>query len=494
MSARAVSVLLAACFAAASAAVTAAAGPQVERRSAPHLEAHDLSLDGELVSAASAGDELWLLVAPPDAPDAPRTLLLWNRTRPAALELRASALDGWIKTLAIAEVADGERELWVGGLARLASLGPLATAGAEPPRTLLDDADFDLRSLARGRLRAGPERSFVVAQAGRWRRFDASAGGVTRAGSGRLPLEVEVDRGGLRLSSPPGERVAFAGSGGRADRLLIGPEARGRARLRTLIVPLETASDPAQESAPVEVWAQLPAPEEVEQHAFVELDGATFLVVRSQGSEALNIFEEQRLRVLPLVADRTRAGAAPTFAATLDSKRWHEIEFATGDPNRDGRSDLLVARPEGMRGKDLVLEAYLGLGGGRFERRPRRIDIEGPFELFRYRDDLDGDALPDLLTLRERTLELRRGVARSGPVERKPFATLELRSAARATTSVSVGVGGDGARAKSERAGSVELLGLLSRTGLSPANLPPAILLTSVDDDGRERLLVVAAR
>jgi hypothetical protein len=299
--------------------------------------------------------------------------------------------------------------------------------------------------------------------------------------NGETRLKVEIDGGGLRQSSPPATRIVATGGG---DRLLVGPEARGRTRLRTLVVALDGDAD----GAPVEIWSRLPGPETVEQHAFVELDGRAWLVVRTQGSEELNLFEEQRLRVLPLAEDRTRTGAAATFAIELDSKRWHELELAAADQNLDGTSDLLVARPEGIRGEDLVVEAFAGQGSGRFDRRARRTDLDGPFEAFRFAEDVDGDALVDLVTLRERTIELRRGRSHGDPVERTPFARVELAAAPQGVTEVTVALGAESSASGRRRSG-VEILGCLPRPGATPA-----LLLALAGEDGSERIAIVVAR
>jgi hypothetical protein len=456
---------------------TAGAAPTVERRSSAGSDVSILALDGVLVAVAGDAGALWLLVAPPGEPDAERRLLAWSAAAPGEVEARPTELPGWTKTLVLHDLGSGV-ELLAGGLGEIATLGAADDAGKLPLRSLLRDPDFDLRSMDRRPLRVGVAAELVAASAGRWRLWRGEAGALRLSSERRLPLDVRAERGGLRLSSPPG---ALLGTGIDVPVALFGPEAQGSTRVRTLRFALVG-------DAPVEeCWSRLPGAEIVEQGSFLAVDGAPFLGVRTQGGDEVNLLEKQRLRVLPLVPDRTRAGRPATFALELDTRRWHDLELAAADQDGDGKDDLLVARPEGFRGEDLVVEVYAGSGGGRFAPRARRDDFDGPFADFSFAEDLDGDGRVDLAFVRDGWLELRRGAARGGPVEREPWMRVELAPAGAARTTVTIGVGGEGGSATSERAGEIEILGVLPLgDGRS------ALLATLADETGRQRLAVVS--
>ncbi|MDQ1347940.1 MAG: repeat-containing protein, partial [Acidobacteriota bacterium] len=310
--------------------------------------------------------ELLLLVRPPKRADGPRRLLRLRLAPEPRLDLLAEGLEGWIDALAAIELDAGRGpELVAGGPGRLATLGSLSPLAAPVAgRPLLVADGFDLRTLQPGPVRRGVDRRFAVVAPGRLR-FWEPPGAWAREMA--LPLAVVRSSAGLRLSSPPVARV----TAGSRELYLAGPEAVGSTRLRSFLLDAAEAGGP-----PVEVWASLPGPEKVDQSWPFEIDGVPVLVVRTQAGDELNLFERQRLRVLTLSADRTRTGALPTLAVELDSKRWHETAIALGDVDGDGHDDLLAAFPEGLSGTDLVVQWWRGSGGGRFENRPHRSDLQ----------------------------------------------------------------------------------------------------------------------
>jgi len=399
-------------------------------------------LDGTIVAAGSVEGTLWLLVRPPGEPDGVRRLLRIGLGAAPTIEDRG-AVPGWSKSLHAVDLGSGP-ELLVGGLGRVATLGSLRSAGGSI-RILVEDPDVDLRSAEPGTLRSGVRSSVVAAGVGRLRRFVGDGDGLVERGAWALPVSVRAEHGGLRLASPPAQLVERPD----AEALVaIGPEAQGRTRLRSLVV------DPGVEE-PLVAWSDLRSPEEVEQHRFVLVDGRPFLIVRTQSSDRLNLFERLRLRVLPLAADRTRSGFGTSFAAELDSKRWHDPELSSFDVDGDHRDDLVVLRPEGFRGKDLVVEVWPGRGGGRFDPRSRRVDLSGPIEGGVFGPDLDGDGRADVLTVGEEAMALHAGRGGgSNPVRRKPEWTVPLAAP------------GDSGDAEPSREAGTRILGPLDGGGL----------------------------
>lgn len=448
-----------------------------------------VDLGGVLVAAlspetAAGGDGLLLLVRPPRKPDGPRRLLRLRLEPEPSFELLADGLDGGIDSLAAAELAAGQAaELIVGGPDRLATLGPLSSLAAPlAMRTLFEVAGFDPRALDPGLLRRGLGRRFAVVEPGALRLWDAAAG--TWTPPSRLPLEVARTASGLRLSSPPVVSVRSASG----EIFLAGPEAVGSTRLKCLRIDAATPGE-----APEELWAALPGPEKVSQSWPFEIDGVPVLVVRTQASDEVNLFERQRLRVLPLAADRTRAGGAPTLAVELDSKRWHETAIALGDVDGDGHDDLLAAFPEGLSGSDLVMQWWRGEGRGRFESRAHRSDLKkapGSWALVAAPE-------PGLLLVGNGRMELRAfsAAGKSAIAERAgltvPIPALPGAAAAKAEKKVTIAVGGEGDSSKVENIDPEALpLGAVELDGRAGAEL----LAVQGSGNGNERLILLRAR
>ncbi len=405
------------------ASILGAAGAEESVRTLPSggVELVELDLDGALVSALAARpDELLLLVRPAHEVDGPRRLVRLALGGEAGVSRVASEVGGWTKTLMAVDLGNGPR-LLVGGLGRVDEWGDLA-APSPAPRPLLEHPGLDLRSIRYSRLRAGIDRTLVAAEAG-WLRVWRPDGvaGLRLDLEKRLPLLVEREATGLELTSP---RVTFLpGSGTEADApgsLWTGPEARGGRRLLVTALDLEGENGQA--------WVALPQIEEVQESWIVSFDGEPALVVRSQGAVALDIFEDQRYRVFPLVADRTRAGRSPRLAVEVDTKRWHDTSIAVADADGDGDDDMILVRPEGMTGGDLVVEVFSGRGGVRFERgSSRRTDLDdGPGDWRIVADPADA-ARVALATLGGGKVELWRFASRGRrALERKPILSVAL--------------------------------------------------------------------
>ncbi len=440
---------------------------------------------------------------PPRKPDGPRRLLRLRLEPEPRLETLAEGLSGWIESLSAVEldpapgcisspVARDDGSISVPA-ALAAPVSELEGTTPGPPglveRPLLDLGGHDLRQPDSGLLRRGTDDGFAAVEPGRLRLWKAagtqpgsSAEGLAMAMSREvaLPFAVARSSAGLRLTSPPVARVRS----GPGELYFAGPEVVGGTRLRGVLIEGGAAGAP-----PVEVWAALPGPESVEQSWPFEIDGVPVLVVRTQATDELNLFERQRLRVLALAADRTRSGSPPTLAVELDSKRWHETALALGDVDGDGHDDLLAAFPEGLSGTDLVVQWWRGSGGGRFESRPHRSDIQKAPAGWA----LVAEPAPGLLLVGNGRIELRHFAAagRSAVADRSELAaSIPALADPKAPKEVTVALGGGGDSAKvknvdpdAEPLGAVELDG---RPG-------PELLAVQGDGNGRDRLILLRA-
>lgn len=465
------------------ASLSGVAGAEESVRTLPGggVELVDLDLDGALVSALAARpDELLLLVRPAAEVDGPRRLLRLELGGEASVSRVASGVGGWTKTLVALDLGVGPR-LLVGGLGRVDEWGDLATPAAAP-RPLLQHPGLDLRSVDPARFRDGIERALVAAEAG-WLRVwrPDGAAGLRLDLERRLPLLVEREATGLRLTSP---RVTFLpGAGDEANALgsaWTGPETRGGRRL--LVTALEAEGEAGQ------AWVALPQVEEVQESWIVSFDGEPALVVRTQGAVAVDVFEDQRYRVFPLVADRTRAGRAPRLAVEVDTKRWHDTSVAVADTDGDGDDDMILIRPEGMTGGDLVVEVFSGRGGVRFEHGSRRTDLDdGPGEWRLVADPADPGRVA-LATIGRGKVEIWRFASRGRrALERRPVLSTPLPKERPVARRVEVTVGGGESGVETRE---VEEHGLLGAVTTSRGVF---LLVLERDESGAERLLALRA-
>ncbi len=297
---------------------------------------------------------------------------------------------------------DGDAEVAAGESGRLWSLGP--PGALEPPLPVLAGAGVDLAA-SRGLVHPLLAR-FPAAEVGRLRWYAPTGGGLAPAGSAALPVEARRRRGGLELSSP--EPALLPGAGGAAPSWVAGPEAHGDRRLRSVLI------DPATpDGAATEAWTLLPGPERVASSQYLRIDGRPALVVFTHLADKLRLFDQKRLRVFFLAGDRTRAGSTPALAADTLSHLWQHAEAAVADFDGDGHDDVAVAQVKGMfDGEAIQVDAYRGLGGGRFEGKPRRVRLKAPDAGWRWTEDLDGDRLPDLVAESEGRLLLFTGAGR----------------------------------------------------------------------------------
>jgi hypothetical protein len=285
-----------------------------------------------------------------------------------------------------------------------------------------------------------------------------------------LPVRARRDAAGLLLSTL---RVTALPRSGGPSLYASGPEAHGRTRLRTVLID-PAAPEPARR---IEAWSQLPGPEEVIASWYVLLDNRPFLIVTTANAEKVGLFVKQRLRVFPLVADRSRAGRRPVLAAETESRRWNGVVPAVLDVDRDGREDLVVVQPEGLAGKTLVAQAWLGRGDGGFQPGGRKTVLDVEAEDWSYGQDFTGDGIADLVAVsRDRMLAFAGLTDPKGKnvLERKPWSTATLRPTSSGKT-VQMSIGTEGTRVE---AGGVVEIGTPS--------------LVDLDGDGRAEVIFLA--
>jgi hypothetical protein len=400
----------------------AAAGPAADVRTvrAGAFEASAVSLPGFLVAAAGVtgpgghpGVAL-LLSGQPDRKGA-KALWLFDPER-RTLERLAAGLDEEVNAVAGFDLAGDGVLVPVAGMP--GALFAVAAGSAGGARRLIESPAIDLRSVAGG----GAGRPWIaVAHTGLLELLGPAGGGLARRASFPLPVKAEKQRWGLRLASPavtllPGDPALFA----------AGPEAEGRRRLKTVLLPADGAT-----AAATEAWSLLPAGERLmSDRRYLRLDGAPALAVTA--FEKIGVFAKKRFRLFLLARDRSRQGSAPALAVETDCPLWFPLDAVAADADGDGRQDLVLAHPGGLRGKELLVSAYQGLGGGRFDPEPRRWKLGDRATDWLYGPDLDGDGVPDLLVYAGDRLLLYPGDPKgSRPLAGRPLWSFPLAGAAK---------------------------------------------------------------
>jgi hypothetical protein len=320
-------------------------------------------------------------------------------------------------------------------------LVPFAAAARGAGWTLAEPVlRFD-EGLAAGPLAAG-SGWIRLHEPGRLELVELDARGAIRAHR-ELAIPFEVTRRGrtLTLESPP-----VRGLGGGSPRVVIGPQALGSLRLRTLVVDPAAReasggaaepgahagandADPGPSAAAIparslaleaetasagvgdEMWSALPGPEKVGDSEVLEIAERRFLVVSTTRADKLSILERKKLRIFELSTDRTRAGSAPLAEILTASRHWQELRWALVDATGDGALDLVLLQPEGLSGAKLAVDLYAGLPGGGFQTKRIRSLVDPTPAVWRYGRDLTGDGVPDLLLASNGRLEVRAGRA-----------------------------------------------------------------------------------
>jgi len=379
-----------------------------------------------------------------------------------AATLLAADLDG-----------DGADEILLGAPGTLWTLGTPEAPAA--PRQVLDGVDA--RNLL-GLDESGAE--IAAAEVGRLRSWKREGGKLAPGASFELPVRAKRQRTAIRLETPDVERLPQASG---APLYLIGPEANGKTRLLTLLLT-RGADGTAQRT---EAWSRFAGPEQVDEHWFLRVDGRPLLLVTTTSADKVSVFEKKKLRLFPFAADRTRAGQGSILSSPTDTPRWFPVEPSVVDLDRDGREDLVVAQQEGLRGKNLLIEAFFGQGQGqgRFELPSRKTEIDLQARAWHYGADVTGDGRPDLIAIEEKKLLLFAGAdnPRRGPLESRPRLTLDL--PATESVTVTASAGSEGAAVTARRSTPLQAVDL---DGDGKAE----IVITFRDDQGRGRVTVVA--
>ncbi len=249
---------------------------------------------------------------------------------------------------------------------------------------VLDEPNVDLRSVT-GATMGRPW--IAAARAGLLELLaSGSGGGLSRLKSFPLPVKAERQRWGLRLTSPPvtvlpGDPALFA----------VGPEEVSRRRIKTLLVPADGGAPAVTES-----WSLLPEGERlVSDRRYLRVDGIPVLAATS--FEKIGLLARKRFRLFRLDQDRSRKGTASVLSVETGCPLWFPLDVYAADTDVDGHQDLVLIHPEGMRGKEVLVSAYRGLGEGRFDPKPRTWKLNEEVQDWHYGSDLTGDGLPDLL-------------------------------------------------------------------------------------------------
>lgn len=302
---------------------------------------------------------------------------------------------------------DGTEEILLATKGELRSLG--TAVQTTPPRTVLNLPAFDL--LLPSRWQELGVTDVVAMGVGTVRLYRPQGGSLVPAVERGLPSRATRERWGLRLTSP--QVVPVQGGDG---LLAAGPEANGKQRLRSLLVG-------SGEEGSLEAWSLLPSAEDANGAWYWKIDGRPHLIVTTAPADKLGLFEGKKLRVFPLVSDRTRAGRRPVLAAQTTSHLWNPVSPRVRDLDKDGKDDLVVLQLDGMGGGELVVETFFGRGDGRFETPGRRQKWDLETRSWSYGQDLTGDGIADLAVVEPRRLVVFPGTAqpRKALVERKPI-------------------------------------------------------------------------
>lgn len=381
----------------------------------------DLELPGRLLATAWVRDGLeagggtegngaldaLLLVAPADDPDGPRHLLRWRpqvhgEHEPTTL---ATDLPADAEALAV-HAADGVDVLLLGAPGRVERLvlGPVIER-----RTLWQAPGLDLRARPRD-----PGARLALAAPGQLALFEPGVPRPDRRLVAELPVRLRRTRAGIAVVTPDLATLPGSAFGGTSDRVfVVGPEAIGPTRLRTIIVDPEAATEETQRR---EIWSRLPGPETVVGHHYAVQDGRGRLLVRSVDAARVAIFGRQRLRSLPLLDDRSRSGKRTSIDVELQARHWQTAEIRVRDHDGNGRDDLVIVAQDGLGSGKLAVDIYPGLGGGRYAGRSRRVVLERAAEGWSYEHDLTGDGLPDLVIVGDDLLTIHPGRAAGKPV------------------------------------------------------------------------------
>lgn len=367
---------------------------------------------------------------------------------------------------------DGTAELLVGAPGAVFALQERQGAGPTY-RKLLDAPGLGLFSPG---VRPLSGSWTALAGAGRVELARPSGGDLKRGNSFLLPVTAKQEGWGLRLGSPPLHFLP-----GASPFFSAGPRIEGRRRLATTLLPLAGG-------ASTEGWSRLPAEEHVAEARYARLEGRPALLVSS--FERLGITERKSLRIFLPAPDRTRDGHAPVVARPTSCAVWGRLDAVLPDLDGDGRQDLLLLYPAGLRGSELRIELYAGEGGTRFAAKPRVRSLDLEPTSWAWGEDWNGDGLPDLALLADGKLHLHPGDARDHLPAPRPAWTISvapLHPTHSFEMSFGAGDAGGPQREASQGTWAERIFELADLTG----DGRPEVLATGADQTGGVRVVLV---
>ncbi len=403
------------------ATLSARADSRVETRDLDGGRLIAVAVEGKLLDVAQG---LLLLVAPPEQ-GPPQLYHLDSGS--TELRLLSTSLPREIDTVAVFDLdGDGRRDVVLGEPGKLYRAGTVGERIEVTAPVVVLEAEVDLRELAAGGFLASP---LTVPQIGRLTTFAPDDDGRLAAALEReLPRRARRRPTGLVLSTP---RVRLVERPGQEPLFVVGPEALGTRRLRTLLL------GPGEER--VEAWSWLPDAEEVVDSWYADLNGVPALLVATVSARQIGLFEQKKLRVFPLRGgDRSRTGRGASLKVETASHRWQRLDPTAVDVTGDGLLDLVVVQPEGLGGKKLIVEAYPGRADARFHSIPLRTVVPARQAVWSFGVDVTGDGAADLVARSGVDLRVFAGILASGKkqvLEKRPRWEVELGSpdAAQAT-------------------------------------------------------------
>ena len=431
----------------------------------------DLAFDGRVLGWAapmpSAGNgSVYVLVGAPAAatekaktlcgilpaaasrdPGAPR-LYRWDPGRPESLaplagDVSAGSLD------AVDLDGDGTDELI---LRRRGEVAILDLAGV--PGTVAVGARVTDDAIGAGspeptsaRVQEGSSDTLRLPLIGALRSYRALPdGALALASEIEVPLRVRPRGAGVQVESLAILPVGRAPSG--RMRFATRPEWVDSRRLRVVLLD----PDGPAETRSTECWAALPSPERLIESAIGQLDGVPVAIVTTISADRLDLLGEKRLRVFPLLPERTRVGEAPVLAVETGVNLWQVVRPVLLDLDADGREDLILAYWKGLKNTIAALEVHSRRADGSFApAKTQDFEVDQADRgVLEYGRDFDGDGRPDLLVLagREALVFAGSGASRAvaRPVDPRPRYRIPLppQAGEAAAIVLSVGPGGFG--------------------------------------------------
>lgn len=210
----------------------------------------------------------------------------------------------------------------------------------------------------------------------------------------KLPVSVDRVWRGLSLETPPVVRLTTDEN--ENTRFLVGPEAHGLHRLRSLMVEVDAEHEPAI----TEIWSMFSGPETVLESWYVVFNRKPGLLVTTVQADKHGVFEKKKIRLFLLDRDRSRSGAPPILEAITRSRNWYAICAGIADLNNDGLDDVVSAQPQGLGAGKLWVTAHLSDRDGSFESKPLGTMLEiSDGERCNFDFDFDENGQPDLMVV-----------------------------------------------------------------------------------------------